>query len=236
MDGEGERQAAELEREIEETRDQLDQTFDELESRLSVDHLMAEVRGRLEGVAHSALDSIEQHPTLVIAGVAAAIFLMRRRQRARRAFGGIELTAADLLRLLEHRLDATTRTVDHSARETSRSLSDYIADAIQRAGTRVDHAARDTSHTLGDYIIDALRRAGSGMETARDKSHVLSEYAADAIDRAGKSLSEGAHLVHDRGEDLLRQFGASENRRPLSYGLLALALAVGIGLARSRAS
>jgi len=166
MDGEGERQAAQLEREIEETRDQLDQTFDELEERLSVDHLMAEVRGRLEGVAHSALDSIEQHPTLVIAGVAAAIFLMRRR-RARHGFGGIELTAADLLRLLEHRLDATTRSVDHAARETSRTLSEYIADAIQRAGTRVDHAARSMASAAYSLKTCDLSRAVSMPLPAR---------------------------------------------------------------------
>lgn len=204
MDGEGERQAAELEREIEETREQLDQTFDQLEARLSVDHLLGEIRGRLETVAHGAVDAVERHPTLVIAGAVGTAFLLHRRRRAQR-------DTADFLRLLEHRLDVAARRADHTAREASRTLSDYLADAIAGAGDRLDRTARQASRAVG-------------------------EYGGDAIEQAGRSLRDGAQAVHDRGEEWLRYLAgtASDARQPLSYGLLGLALAVGIGLARRR--
>lgn len=191
MDGEDTRQAEQLEREIEETREQIDHTVDQLEERLSMDHLMSEVRGRLNETAHTVLDVIEQHPSAVIGAVTLGAVLLHRRRAARaRSLASFERAATDLVRLLQSRATATAS----QARE----------------------ATQNGSHSLGQL-------AGE-----------LGQYAAGAFQQAGNGLVDVAHQAREHGEDLLDQLRESELRPLLPYGVLALAIAAGLGLARAR--
>jgi len=158
MNGDGERQAAQLEREIEETREQLDHTFDQLEERLTTQHLMEEIRTRFSGTARSLLDSAEQHPTAAIAAAAVGVLLLRRRRmsRQRSLASTIDLSADDLLRLLEARVTAAV----------SRA-----SDATQRAS----EAAQNGSRTLGDYAGEAIDRASEGLSDAAQQARAGGE-------------------------------------------------------------
>jgi hypothetical protein len=206
MDGDGARQVAELEREIEETREQLDHTFDQLEERLTMDHFMGEVRGRLNETAHALLDAVEQHPSAVIGVVALGAILLRRRHLARsRSLAGIELSAEDLLRLIQARMASAASQASDAAQNGSRTLGQYASDAVQSG-----------SQTLGRYASD------------------VGQHAGDLLQQAGGGLSEVAQQAREHGAELLEQLRETDLRPALPYGLLALAIAAGIGLARAR--